>query len=402
MATPLEQFIFRGEPAGFARQQRLQQSPIIQRQQELGLEKQEQEANIARGKLLLNSIDAIQSASTDPKERFELTRQAVPELQQFGLDIDLSDATLDDFSDEGLQRRRAVVAGHLPKKDEDITAFQSRMNFLQEQLQGAVDPDTNRLFERGQLTPMQEAAAVELGILPRASISAQERLGLDPQLSADVARSQAEIAGAKAGATEEFKLSVQRDIKPEIEAAIVEARKTAESSGESFTDLKRSQAALPGLREVVNQLRELTPFATATTSGRVFDTLVKEFGFGATEGATARAKYIAIIDNQLLPLLRQTFGSAFTEGEGERLKATLGDPNASAEEKNAQLDAFIDAKVREIETKEREVQQFSDQKPAQTESADFGAAGDVAEGTVAVNPNTGQTIIVSNGRWVAQ
>ena len=64
---------------------------------------------------------------------------------------------------------------------------------------------------------------------------------------------------------------------------------------------------------------------------------------------------MAIVNNQVLPLLKQTFGGAFTVAEGEALKATLGDPNSDPEEKSAQIDAFIDSKVREIETKERQL-----------------------------------------------
>ena len=66
------------------------------------------------------------------------------------------------------------------------------------------------------------------------------------------------------------------------------------------------------------------------------------------EGARARADYEATIANNILPLLRQTFGAQFTEKEGESLKTTLGDPNKSPSEKNAVLDAFIESKLNNI------------------------------------------------------
>ena len=47
--------------------------------------------------------------------------------------------------------------------------------------------------------------------------------------------------------------------------------------------------------------------------------------------------------------------AAFTAAEGEALKATMGDVNASPEQKQAQLDAFIDGKRREIQTSQREL-----------------------------------------------
>lgn len=151
-------------------------------------------------------------------------------------------------------------------------------------------------------------------------------------------------------------------IKADIAAAIQTAKDKAISRGEKLSDLNRMEAGLPGLRETVDKLKELAPIATHTLAGKLFDTAVKELGFGATKGATARAKYISIIRNQVLPLLKQTFGGSFTVDEVNRLEGTLGDPDATPEEKLAQLNSFIDNKVREIEGKKREI--AGEQQPA--------------------------------------
>lgn len=160
-----------------------------------------------------------------------------------------------------------------------------------------------------------------------------------------------ELAGQK----EREKLIAQKGLKAVVQAEIKLAEQQATERGETLTDLNRARAALPGIKDVVNQLRELAPIASSTLGEKAFDVAAKEAGFGATKGATARAKFIAIIDNQILPLLKQTFGAAFTLQEGERLRATLGNPDSSPGEKMAQLDAFIDGKMREIESKEREL-----------------------------------------------
>lgn len=196
-----------------------------------------------------------------------------------------------------------------------------------------------------------QAAKVELGIVPRAGESAAERIAKDKELSAQVAASEAQKAGAVEGAKQEQQLKY----KPKIAEAVRIAEDSAKSRGETLTALQRSQAALPGLEEAVGDLRELAKIATSTFGGKLFDQAVKQTGFGATKGATARTKFIAIVNNQVLPLLRETFGAAFTAQEGESLKATMGDPDASPEEKMAQLDAFIAQKKRDIETKEREL-----------------------------------------------
>ena len=202
-----------------------------------------------------------------------------------------------------------------------------------------------------------KAAAVALGIEARASTSAQERIATDPVLTTAVAGSQAEIQGAISGAREGGKLTQQRKHLPEIRAAVTIAEKEASERGEVLTSLARSKAALPGLTDAVDQLKELAPIATSTFGGKIFDAAIKQTGFGSTKGATAKAKFIAIVNNQVLPLLKETFGAAFTAQEGESLKATMGDPEASPAEKMVQLDAFIAQKLRDIETREVQLNQ---------------------------------------------
>lgn len=158
--------------------------------------------------------------------------------------------------------------------------------------------------------------------------------------------------------TEQVKAQTQKEWAPVIESAVTEARAMAKERGETFTSLSQAKAALPALTAVVDELRDLAKVATSTIGGKIYDQAVKQTGFGATEGATARAKFIALVNNQVLPLLKPTFGAAFTVQEGEALKATMGDPDATPEEKIAQLDAFIAQKIRDIETKESQLRQM--------------------------------------------
>lgn len=206
----------------------------------------------------------------------------------------------------------------------------------------------------------EKARRIKLGLDARAVGSAAMTTATTDGLTEEVAGSEAVIAGAKSGASEEAKLKQQQIYLPKINAAVKEAEQEAVSRGEALSDLKRAKVAMPALLEAVGNLKSLAPLATSTFAGRAFDMAAKELGFGATDGATARAKYVAIVDNQVLPLLKQTFGAAFTVKEGESLKATLGDPNASPAEKMAQLDAFIEQKTRDIETKERQAGQAQD------------------------------------------
>ena len=83
-----------------------------------------------------------------------------------------------------------------------------------------------------------------------------------------------------------------------------------------------------------------------------------QFGHGETKATCLWLKG--------LPLLKPTFGAAFTVAEGESLKATMGDPNATPEEKMAQLDAFIEQKMRTIGTKRRELGIVTDEATPDT------------------------------------
>lgn len=113
------------------------------------------------------------------------------------------------------------------------------------------------------------------------------------------------------------------------------------------------QSKMPGLRSVIDELTSLADTATYTQSGQVMDSVKRELGLPVGEGAIDRASYIAIVDNQVLPLLKDTFGAAFTVAEGQSLRATLGDPNKSPQEKKAILDAFIQQKERDVAAMQR-------------------------------------------------
>jgi hypothetical protein len=175
----------------------------------------------------------------------------------------------------------------------------------------------------------------------------QEQIDFSSKKAAATASGSAEGEASKAG--------LVAKAKAKIASAVSLATADAKQRGETLTDLSRLNASLPGLLEVVGELKTLAPLATSTIAGNIFDFGVKESGFGSTKGADAKSKFIAIIANQVLPLLKPTFGSAFTVAEGESLKATMGDPDVSPDQKIEQLNAFIEGKQRAIQSAEREL-----------------------------------------------
>lgn len=363
------------------------QAPL--RQQALEQNVQAQAANMAdiarQRKLKSLAIAAARIApmlnSGDIEGAKQLTLQRIADLERQGVDSTESKQFLELLdTNPQLAARRANQGVELGQKlgvfsgSTGLTAGQRERQSL---INTINNPNASEIEKQSARIALQVEAPVRT--------SAQERIATDPNLTASVAQSQAEIEGAK----ESQKLSSQLKFKPEITKAVKLAESQAKSRGETLSALNRSKAALPGLMNAVGELRELAPIATSTFGGKVFDQAVKQSGFGSTKGATARAKFVAIINNQVLPLLKETFGAAFTFQEGESLKATMGDPDASPEEKLVQLDAFIAQKQRDIETREIETQQ---QGQAQ-------GASQFQEGQTATNAQ-GQRIIFTNGNWV--
>lgn len=129
------------------------------------------------------------------------------------------------------------------------------------------------------------------------------------------------------------------------EAAKVEGKDV----GEAKALLDSMNSKMPGLQQVVTKLDDLAGKATYTMAGQALDAGRRQMDMEPRESAVARSEYTSIVDNQILPLLRDTFGAQFTQKEGDTLRATLGDPDKSPQEKQALLRAFIEQKQRDIQ-----------------------------------------------------
>ncbi len=341
-------------------------TPLPQVRQELGearlgLQTSRDEARLASIVAGAQQLKQIR----DPQQKIAFLEQRKIELQQAGLQTQDTDEgialiqagrfdELEERTDQAIElgrqiaRRGAASAKAFApetvrkvigkdEKGEDVFGLVSR--------QIVFDPatETSRAIE----TPIEGELVTSLG----ETVSEKRR----QEIVAAGLEEEAKATGKALGEARTAPLVAKT--KSTIETAVKLASKEASAKGETLTDLARAEATLPGLRDTVGQLKELALVATSTIAGRIFDTASKELGFGSTKGANARIKFISIINNQVLPLLRLTFGAAFTEREGETLKATMGDPNVTPIQKIEQLNSFIDQKVRDIQAKQREVGQ---------------------------------------------
>lgn len=149
-------------------------------------------------------------------------------------------------------------------------------------------------------------------------------------------------------------------------AAAATGSATGAVQGEAQAKLAMMQAQLPRLNQVVDKLHNLGQTATYTKAGVAVNEVARQLGATVPQGAVDRTAFEAVIDNEVLPLLRQTFGAQFTAEEGIRLKNTLGDVNKSPEEKDAVLKAFIEQKTGEIQSLQRQTGQESTQPAGNT------------------------------------
>ena len=120
------------------------------------------------------------------------------------------------------------------------------------------------------------------------------------------------------------------------------------------------QANMPQLLEMVDDLNNLADKTSTSLYSKGKSALYKAFN-ASTDTDDANVAYDNMVDNNILPLLRQTFGAAFTEREGERLKATLGNKGMTAAQKKQALNNFITQKQREMESKKRKIDAYNPQ-----------------------------------------
>ncbi len=208
-------------------------------------------------------------------------------------------------------------------------------------------------------------------------------------------------------AEEEGKLQGQFGLAGQVEAEKTTAAATAQNLAKDVDEYGNMASKLPELITTVNQLKDLGKKATYTKVGQIADEAKRQLGLPVGEGAVARTEYTAIINNQILPLLRDTFGAQFTEREGQALRESLGDVTKSPEEKSAVLDAFINQKVKNLQSLKNKINKTTlqaqktqpNRRPQQSQQSNKKPSYSFKTIQQAENANLPKgTIIMVNGR----
>lgn len=206
-------------------------------------------------------------------------------------------------------------------------------------------------------TPDRQKTHMQLKRAQTEDYLARKGLSIDPQTGqASPIGGFAQALGTLSGGELQGQQDVRAATEPNIQADITTSKVRASDRATKEIGLNERKAVLPQLRKTLAGLSELAKIATYTKAGKFYNWSKKEvLGRGGTAGSVARAKYNAKIQNVVLPELKRTFGAAFSEAEGAKLEATLGDVDASPREKQAAIDAFLTQREHDIISLEAEL-----------------------------------------------
>lgn len=265
-----------------------------------------------------------------------------------------------------------VAGANLLHQTAKTYAIDRGMNAYGGGLAGALTalPQDNNLavtpFVEGQQIPTSQEPSIDPIAASRNAILKQQQftgvsqaqrpdLSYAPQAIPGYAQAAGGIAATKKGMETDAANASDRNWKPGTENLIAQGKEIGKDQGEKTVDFNQRISRMPQLQGVTQRLSALGKAATYTMAGRGRDVIARELGRDVPDAAVARTEYISMVDNEVLPLLRETFGAQFTQKEGDSLKVTLGDPNKSPMEKDAVLRSFIGTKMETLNTLARNI-----------------------------------------------
>lgn len=182
----------------------------------------------------------------------------------------------------------------------------------------------------------QKAARIELGMVPRAGMSAQERIATDPSLGGAVAQQ----TGRESAASERGRLQTQAELKPRVEAAVRQAVSNVESAANIKAEARSNAVAMQTYEAAIGGLMAAMD---GTTTGPVA---------GWIPAVTANQQIadgaVAIMAPVLKAMFRTAGEGTFTDKDQEMLLnmiPTRKDLPEARAAKIAAIDALVRAKL---------------------------------------------------------
>jgi hypothetical protein len=212
-----------------------------------------------------------------------------------------------------LEYEAGLAAFTDPQRSQQLTASLRERQANIQALEGGLD-EQGRLRSREELTAAQEAAAVDLGLLARATTEAEEF-----------------------GEREAAKLRAQRKLRPEVEGAVTTAKEAAKDVAAQARERRSNETSFNVYRAAVENLMGS------------FDKALTGPGFGLIGAVGEDERILEGAIAIMRPTLKQMFRSAgegtFTDKDQEQLDAMLPNRNDTASVAQAKLQ-FIDTVVR--------------------------------------------------------
>lgn len=311
----------------------------------------------------LNMAERILKNRTDPTWQ-DIARSSLTNAIGLNASPDFKTNTAQDFADHNLVEQMQM-AQFIRQNSEGSTTFGK---IKQDVANGLLTPEQGQQIIQAQIAKAKAAnMGGDTGILVNRVMAENPGMsftdalysvqtGFRQGLARDANGNIVPIAGAPQakGALSEGEQSGKERATLNYAAPIAAAGVYGKEIGGKQAALNEDISTLPQLEATVAQLNKLGQTATYTQAGQLRNTAMRETGMKVPQGAVDRAAYTSLVDNQILPLLRRTFGAQFTEKEGATLRATLGDVNKSPEEKSAILRSFIEQKKAIIGSLQRE------------------------------------------------
>ena len=213
MVSPLSTQVLRGsgnaglqaaDIIGQSRQNQLNRDLSLAQNQRAEAQNQRAESQAQRSQQNFDQERAIGAARylnalgkqilANPQQKDQILSANVPQLQQLGFDASqLKNASIE-MVQSVVQQTEPVVQQSQPQL---TGAERQRQNNFQI-LQSAIDPSTGRLKDRTELTPEQEIAAIDEGLISRAVGNAEQTLARDLGVSVQEVRRRLKLAEGQA------------------------------------------------------------------------------------------------------------------------------------------------------------------------------------------------------------
>jgi hypothetical protein len=170
-------------------------------------------------------------------------------------------------------------------------------------------------------------------------------------------------------------------------------------------DYRLMVAGWDNLEASVERLGELANEATYNIAQGGWDELRRQMDLDPTVGAKARAAYESLAATMSAGILKDTLGTQFTQADREWFIGMLGDLNKSPQEKQAQLQDYINWRKRDIAAKYEELSTAISEDPTVVppppgEDDDGGDDEDALTIPPDGTKSADGTAIVRNRQWV--